>query len=78
MFMRRGKTTQRTTVELDMQRVRRVQKMLGTKTMRETIDKALHEVERHEVLRRGADAIRKGGLNIVRPEDLPELRRVRR
>ena len=76
--MERGKATQRTTVELDMRRVRRVQKMLGTKTMRETIDKALHEVERHETLRRGADVIRKGGLNIVRPEDLPRLRRARR
>ncbi len=76
--MGQGKATQRTTVELDMRRVRRVQKMLGTKTMRETIDKALHEVERHEALRRGADVIREGGLNIVRPEDLPGLRRVRR
>jgi Arc/MetJ family transcription regulator len=75
--MARGKATRRTTVELDMRRIRRVQKMLGTKTMRETIDKALHEVERHEALRRGADVIRKGGLNIVRPEDLPELRRIR-
>ena len=76
--MARARATQRTTVELDMRRVRRVQKMLGTKTMRETIDKALHEVERHEALRRGADAIRNGGLDIVRPEDLPRLRRIRR
>ena len=76
--MTRGKATQRTTVELDMRKVRRVQKMLGTKTMRETIDKALHEVERHEALRRGADVLRKGGLNIVRPDDLPKLRQVRR
>jgi hypothetical protein len=76
--MQRRKATQRTTVELDMQRVRRVQKMLGTKTMRETIDKALDEVERHEALRRGADVIRKGGLNLARPEDLPRLRKVRR
>ena len=76
--MQRRKATQRTTVELDMRRVRRVQKMLGTKTMRETIDQALHEVERHEALRRGADVIRKGGLNIARPEDLPRLRKVRR
>jgi len=76
--MQRRKATQRTTVELDMRRVRRVQKMLGTKTMRETIDKALDEVERHEALRRGADVIRKGGLNIARPEDLPRLRKVRR
>ena len=76
--MRQGKRTRRTTVELDMRRVQRVQKMLGTKTMRETIDKALHEVERHEALRRGADVIRKGSLNIVRPEDLPTLRKARR
>jgi Arc/MetJ family transcription regulator len=78
MSMTRGKATRRTIVELDMQRVRRVQKMLGTKTMRETIDKALREVERHEALRRGANIIRKGGVKIVRPEDLPGLRRIRR
>jgi predicted RNase H-like HicB family nuclease len=51
---------------------------LGSKTMRDTIDKPLNEVERHDALRRGANVIRKGGLNIVRPEDLAGLRRARR
>jgi Arc/MetJ family transcription regulator len=63
------------TVELDMEAIRRAQKLLGTTTIRETIDRALREVDRREALRRGADLIRAGGLNIVRPEDLPGLRK---
>ena len=68
--------THRTTVELDMRAVRRAQEILGTKTIRETIDRALHEVVRYDALRRGADLIRAGGLGIVRPEDLSGLRKV--
>lgn len=71
-------TRHRTTVELDMKAVRRAQKLLGTKTIRETIDRALREVDRHDALRRGADLIRAGGLDIVRPDDLPGLRKVHR
>lgn len=71
----------RTTVELDMHALRRARDVLGTSTIRETIDRALHEVDRFAALRRAADTIRSGGLrelNIVRPEDLPDLRKVER
>jgi Arc/MetJ family transcription regulator len=67
----------RTTVELDEDALRRAQELLGTTTIRETIDRALHEVDRYAKLRRAADRIREGRLNIVTPDDLRELRRPR-
>jgi Arc/MetJ family transcription regulator len=67
--------TQRTTVQLDMALVQRAQKALGTKTIRETIDEALREVDRRDALRRGAEMIDEGGLNLATPEDLAQLRR---
>jgi Arc/MetJ family transcription regulator len=67
----------RTTVELDLTAVRRAQRLLGTTTIRETIDRALREVDRHAALREGAELIRAGGINIVQPEDVPKLRRAR-
>jgi Arc/MetJ family transcription regulator len=72
--VRQSTRTQRTTVELDQEALQRARAVLGTKTIRETIDRALHEVERHHALRRGADLIRAGGLDLVSPEDLGELR----
>jgi hypothetical protein len=50
----------------------------GTSTIRETIDKALQEVDRFDALRRGADLILQGGLPLIEPEDLAALRKVRR
>jgi Arc/MetJ family transcription regulator len=70
-------TTHRTTVDLDMQAIERAQEVLGTTTIRETIDRALHEVVRQRALQRAADVVREGKLNLVTPEDLTELRRVR-
>ena len=70
--------THRTTVDLDLNAVRRAQELLGTGTIRETIDRALREVDRHAALRDGAALIRGGRLNIVRPEDVPRLRKARR
>jgi Arc/MetJ family transcription regulator len=67
----------RTTVELDLEAVRRAQELLGTSTIRETIDRALREVDRHAALRAGADLIRGGRLEIVRPGDVPRLRKSR-
>ena len=75
--MTTGTTTHRTTVELDMQAIERAQELLGTTTIRETIDRALHEVVRLRALQRAADLVRGGKLNLVTPEDLAELRRVR-
>ncbi len=76
--MAQGTSTQRTTVELDPEALARARIVLGTTTIRETIDRALHEVERYHALRRGADLIRAGGLDIATPEDLAKLRKPRR
>jgi Arc/MetJ family transcription regulator len=71
-------TIHRTTVDLDLMALERAQEVLGTSTIRETIDKALHEVDRYEALRRGADLILEGGLPPIEPDDLTALRKVRR
>ncbi|HEY6068429.1 MAG TPA: hypothetical protein VIU81_07010 [Gaiellaceae bacterium] len=68
---------QRTTLDLDMVELRRAQGVLGTSTKRDTVNQALREVNRLAALREAADRLREGGLNIVRPEDLPKLRRAR-
>jgi Arc/MetJ family transcription regulator len=70
----RGTRTQRTTVELDQEALERAREVLGTKTIRETIDRALREVQRFHALRRGADLIRAGSLDLVTPGDLVDLR----
>jgi Arc/MetJ family transcription regulator len=69
--------TQRTTLEIDVDELQRAKQNLRTSTNRETVDKALREVNRMHALRRAADLIRAGGLNVVRPEEVPELRRSR-
>lgn len=70
--------THRTTVDIDLTAYSRARELLGTRGYRDTINEALLEVARHDRLRRGAALIRKGGLDLVRPEDLPELRGARR
>ena len=65
---------QRTTIELDMDELTRASEVLGTKTKRETVNRALREVNRMAALKRAASLVRQGDLNIVRPEDLPGLR----
>lgn len=67
----------RTTLELDVEELRRAKETLGTRTARETVNKALREVNRMAALRAAAALIRQGGLNIVEPEDIEELRRSR-
>jgi Arc/MetJ family transcription regulator len=69
--------THRTTVELDLTELERAKETLGTRTTRETVNRALREVNRQAKLRRAAELVRAGGLNIVTPEDLRELRRSR-
>jgi hypothetical protein len=68
---------QRTTLVLDVDELRGAQQVLGTTTVRDTVNQALHEVNRQARLRAAADLVRRGGLNLVRPEDLPDLRRGR-
>ena len=69
--------TQRTTIALDVDELARAKEVLGTRTTRDTVNRALREVNRQAALRRAAALVRAGGLNIVKPADLAELRRVR-
>jgi Arc/MetJ family transcription regulator len=67
----------RTTIELDPVELNRAKRTLGTKTTRDTVNRALREVNRQADLRAAAALVRAGGLAVVQPEDLPELRRSR-
>ena len=67
----------RTTVDIELEPLRRAQEILGTSGYRDTINAALREVERIAKLRRAADMVRAGELNLVTPEDLAEMRKPR-
>jgi hypothetical protein len=69
--------TQRTTLVLDLDELERAQAVLGTRTARDTVNRALYEVNRQAALRHAAALVRQGGLGIVEPERLTELRRIR-
>jgi Arc/MetJ family transcription regulator len=65
----------RTSIDLDLDALERAQRILGTTTIRDTVDKALREVDRVAALRRAADLILEGDdEDFVRPEDLVALR----
>jgi Arc/MetJ family transcription regulator len=65
----------RTTIDLDLDAVERARELLGTTTIRETVDRALREVDRRARLRETADLIRKGGMGFPSPEELAEIRK---
>jgi len=69
--------THRTTVDVDVDAYNEARRALGTRGYRDTINEALREVTRVHALRRGADLIRQGGLNLVTPDELTELRKTR-
>ena len=64
-------------MDLDVDELETAKHVLGTATTRDTINAALREVNRQAALRRAASLVRAGGLNIVQPEDLTDLRRGR-
>jgi len=64
----------RTTVDIDVEVFDRARVALGTRGYRDTIDEALRQAGRRAALRRTADAVRAGGLELVRPEDFADLR----
>ena len=72
-----SRSRHRTTLELDLVELNRAKRTLGTKTTRETVNRALQEVNRQAKLRAAAGLVRAGNLGLVRPEDLPALRRSR-
>jgi Arc/MetJ family transcription regulator len=67
----------RTTIDIDVDAFEGARGALGTRGYRDTVNEALRAVERAAKLRRGAEAIRAGGLDIVSPDELGELRRSR-
>ena len=67
----------RTTVDIDVEAFEEARKLLGTNGYRDTVNSALKEVARLAKLRRAADLVPQGGLNLVTPEDLEVMRRVK-
>lgn len=64
----------RTTIDIEIGAFERARQLLGTRGYRDTVNGALREVERIERLRRAAETVRGGGLDIVSPDELAELR----
>jgi Arc/MetJ family transcription regulator len=65
----------RTTIDLDLDLLEEARELLGTTTIRETVDKALRDVRRRAALRRLADRVREGKLGAPTPDELAEMRR---
>ena len=62
------KSMRKTSVVIDDELVARVRILLGTSSIRETIDEALREVERRDARRREVQAlIEMGGLDLCDP-----------
>jgi Arc/MetJ family transcription regulator len=70
-------TIKRTTVDLDLDELAQAKETLGTGTTRDTINTALREINRRAALSRAAELIERGGLDVVSPAELAELRRPR-
>jgi len=64
----------RTSLEIDEQRLNRAQRVLGTKGIKDTIDRALEEVVRADLRRRLAERV-KSGEGIDRGADVLEASR---
>lgn len=76
--MGRRDRTHRTTIEVELDAYRRARAALGTHGYKDTVNEALRAVDRAARLRRGADLIRAGGLELPTPEELEEIRQPRR
>jgi Arc/MetJ family transcription regulator len=66
----------RTTVDIEIEAYEQARRELGTRGYRDTINRALREIGRQAALRRGANLIREGKLDLVTPEELAHMRRV--
>lgn len=65
----------RTTIDLDLDALDRARELLGTTTIRETVDVALREVDRRAALREFAGEILAGEFQAPTPEELAEMRK---
>lgn len=64
----------KTTVDVDSEAARLAARVLGTRSLKDTVNAALREVLAAERRRRLASRIRAGGLPTPSPEDLARLR----
>ncbi len=65
----------KTTVEVDLDQLRKAEENLGTQGFKETINRALEEVNNRAALERGAEYIRQGRLHTPTMEELWEMRK---
>ncbi len=67
----------RTTVDIELDALEEAKVVLGTSGYRDTINGALREVARIQKLRRLADRIRSGDLDLLAPEEARRIRQNR-
>ncbi len=67
----------KTSVEIDLDALREAEKNLGTKGVKETVNRALDEVNRRARLTRGAEYIREGRLHVPDWDEWLRMRRGR-
>ena len=65
----------KTTIDVDRDLADEVAEILGTTTLKDTVNLALEEVKRAELRRRLADRVRSGTLPVPTQEEYEELRR---
>lgn len=66
--------TRRTTVEINLADYEQAKEALGTSTVVETVNTALHEVGRQAKLKKAAAIIAAQAYDIITPEELAEIR----
>ncbi len=64
----------KTTIDVDREAAVEAAEILGTKTLKETVNAALREVVRAELRRQLAQKVRDGTLSVPTLEELAELR----
>lgn len=65
----------KTTVDVDRELADEAAEVLGTKSLKDTINAALFQVLRTKGLRELAEAVRNGTLSVPTPEEYRELRK---
>lgn len=72
--MRSAAATHRTTIDIEVPAFESARKALGTTGYKETVNEALRVVGRADLLCRGAEVIRTGGLDLITPTELEQQR----
>ena len=64
----------RTSVDIDVVELEQAKEILGTETIRDTVNSALRQVNRRAALARAAARIEQGDFEVVEPGELAALR----